>query len=376
MGLPLHFYNFCNYKLDMASAANETDNGNEADKESAAVAVRIPEHELIKITTPRVKAELSSRGVHTSSKLRKNELLSKLRESLHLPTTKVVTVHKKNVGNESGGMTWNKDHPARQLLHNEIKEKNVPLDENEMGPAEVHCMCRDSMEFQGEGMECGATFVSRLRCLRKEIKKELQPASSIQWNESHPARKLLCEELASGRIPLDPKQMGPAEVFCAHSGTIEFQIDGMEHDNTFQTRLRGLRATVERDTKRAVKDANAPKKALRRHPPSALNHHGRPHWNGSEAQRLLREDIAAGKHKSVTPFELHSSTDRAACREALGPDDFRWKIKQEVRTKKHLCTLKHQADQKLRSTSKKEGALPSDDSKSDDDEDDENANTI
>jgi hypothetical protein len=56
-------------------------------------------------------------------------------------------------------------------------------------------------------------------------------------------------------------------------------------------------------------------------------------WPGSEAERLLKEDIDEGKHLTMTPSELYNHPDREPYRE-FGQTKFRKHIHQEVRSRK------------------------------------------
>jgi len=247
-------------------------------------------------------------------------------------------------------MNWNKSHPARKLLYDEIKAGRIPLNEDDMGPAEVYYTYHETLEFQEDGMAYGKVFARRLSDLRKQIKRETEPKGP-EWNEEHPARILILNELKDGRIPLSTKKMGPAEVYCNYAGTFEFKIEGMEYGDTFIRRLRSLRQQVKRDKGRARSDMKALMIAMKNHPAPSLNHRGEPQWNGSAAQRLLKEDIAAGKHLAVgfKPSKLRLDVNRPEYR-AFSVDTFRWKVQQEVRTKKYLYTLKYRSDEKLQAT--------------------------
>jgi len=177
---------------------------------------------------------------------------------------------------------------------------------------------------------------------------------AIAWNEEHPARKLLYDELKDGAIPIDPDAMGPQEVYNNYKGTLEFKMKGMEFGPTFTARLKRLREIVERDEGRAEKDKRALKQAMANHPLRPLNHRGQPHWNGSVAQALLQCDTSVGKLKKLDasgtlvkrdPSELRM--DRIECQAATSVDQFRWKVPQEIRTQKYLYTLKYNAEEKL-----------------------------
>ena len=308
-------------------------------------AIHIPEDVLLSLTVQEIKAELSKRNVHFASRGRKQELLDQLRSSLHLPAVADASgaLARPRKKAPKASLAWNKNHPAWVLIYNEIKNGNIPLDINEMGPAEVYFNYHATLEFQAEGMEFGDTFAKRLEEVRNTVKKEIP---ILPWNDAHPARKLLYDELVDGAIPLDANAMGPAEVYYNYSHTFEFQLHGMEYGSTFQSRLKGLREQVSRDKDRASEDLRAFRKVRKNPPPPAFTHHGRPQWNGSEAQRLLEQDMNAGLHEQMRPQELWSM--RVAYQITLSKDAFRWKIRQMKRTKKYLYTLKHDAEQKLK----------------------------
>ena len=76
-----------------------------------------------------------------------------------------------------------------------------------------------------EGMEYGDLFCQRLHEVREKVKKEIP---TLLWNEDHPARKLLSDEIAAGSIPLEEEAMGAADVYYMYYNTFEFQMRGME----------------------------------------------------------------------------------------------------------------------------------------------------
>jgi len=320
---------------------------------SATQPVNISQETLNQLTVPEIKIELQKRSVSFPAKLRKQSLLDLLMSSLHLPLADnwedAAPAPKSTCRNKAKRTHWKGDQPTRRLLYFEFKEGNSPLDPNEMGPAEIHCKCSDSEEFQG--VPCDDTFVLCLKSLRQQIMKE---ESLLQWNELHPARKLLFDELEAGTVPMDATQMSAAEVWCKHAATPQFKMRGMKFGDTFKRRLSALRKLVKRDKSRADDDKDAAARAIRNHPPPTHNHRGEPQWNGSKAQALLKEDIANDRHleNNFMPSTLRMDPDRPQHQEC-SQDTFRWKMQQEIRTKKHLHTLKFDAEQKLRKNLKK-----------------------
>jgi len=330
-------------------------NQNDKDPTTECPPINIPPEKLNCMKVADLKLELLRRKVCFPSKTRKQGLLDLLQASLHLPTL-AESGRQQPKGSKKGPNTekqtqthWKTDHPVRKLLCFEFKEGNVPLDPNEMGPAEIFCTYTDNTEF--EGIEHNDAFIKRLKALRLHVMKE-EPL--LKWTELHPARKLLFDELTSGVIPLDAEQMSAAEVWCRCSAQSQFKMRGMKHNETFKRRLAALRKLIKKDKNRATEDKIEVARAIRNHMPPALNHRGEPQWNGSKAQELLKEDIANNKHlvPNFKPSELRMQADRPEHREC-SMETFRWKIQQEVRTNKHLHTLKHDAEQKLRKNLKK-----------------------
>jgi len=253
--------------------------------------VAIPEEALERLTVAQIKAELVCRNVAFQSKLRKKALLDLLKDSLHL-----AVVENTEMLNKTSASAKLDSHPKQRE-----EEKEIPM----------------------------------------------------VWNDDHPARKLLYDEIANGSIPLSADEMGPAEVYCNYCDTIEFQMPGMEYGETFTRRLRGLREMIAGDFDRSSRDKNALQIAMKVHPPPRLNHKGKPQWNGSLAQALLKYDISQGRHETMTVMELYNKENRELYRKTLSAEDFRWKIQQEVRTKKYLYTLKYRSELKLKSNIEK-----------------------
>lgn len=271
---------------------------------------------------------------------------------MHLPVTgskqhqRTKRQSRKNNAKEGenwNGRDWNEHHPARELLYNEIKAGNIPLDEEEMRAEEIYNHYCDTLEFLTTQTTFDEEFVLHVEELRRLVIDEYP---HLVWNNSHPGRKLLLDEPSCGAIPLEAADMDAAEVHNIYSEYPEFLLKGMEYGPTFQRRLRDLRKLVARDRTRAAEDMAALKSALSAHPVFPLNHRGQPHWNGSVAQALLQCDMALGRHKEKDPSLLRM--DRVEYQVATDKKQFRDKVQQEERNKKYLHTLKYRSEQKLK----------------------------
>jgi hypothetical protein len=114
------------------------------------------------------------------------------------------------------------------------------------------------------------------------------------------AKVLLKEDWCAGMIPLT---MGPSEV---HIFRLEYEA--VPHQN-FSVNLNALRKKLDSQQKTAASDDAALAKDVELHPIN-MNPVGRPYprWDGSDAQRLLKQDVALEKHKTMTPRALRMTS--------------------------------------------------------------------
>jgi len=142
------------------------------------------------------------------------------------------------------------------------------------------------------------------------------------WRNS-PAKKALLDGINKGEYP---ETMETATIYGSR---IIFRQYKWEN---FQTNLRNLRLALQRDMDRANRDAS--NLAADMQQPSAAAVLGlRPPWKGSEAARLLKEDVTAGRHVGVKPHELRAREDRPEYRE-WSLKEFRDHLQQEMRARK------------------------------------------
>jgi hypothetical protein len=73
----------------------------------------------------------------------------------------------------------------------------------------------------------------------------------------------------------------------------------------FGTNLRSLQKTIRENQAKADSDSAALAHDRHLFPPSANTSLGYPRWDGSVAQRLLREDVEAGLTRRYEPKELY-----------------------------------------------------------------------
>lgn len=147
----------------------------------------------------------------------------------------------------------------------------------------------------------------------------------ITWNKSK-AKELLEADLATGRIPCDGRQMRAQEVYQTRPEYATVSLD------TFRKKLAYLRKTTREANEQRAADATAYAQDRLLHPYTTHNNNGVPRWEGSDAQRFLKDDITAGLHTQMKPKELYGM--RAEYYEVFSLDKFRGHIAQEVKSRK------------------------------------------
>lgn len=170
----------------------------------------------------------------------------------------------------------------------------------------------------------------------KEIDEdEAQHLLDLPWI-NHPARSFLLKNLQDGTIPVDKKKMGPRVVwdsFCKDNSFFE----RMEYDDAFRRRLLDLRKHVEEGKSRADDDIKAFDIAKANHPVPQLNCRGEPQWNGSEAQKQLKEDMTNNLHYDMKPEHLWQKRE---VYQQFNLTTFREHLHQAHKTSKYYHTLK------------------------------------
>ena len=111
----------------------------------------------------------------------------------------------------------------------------------------------------------------------------------------------------------------------------------------FSGRLSSLRTTIRNYRKRAEEDQDALDVFIQNNPISYYSHKGYIQWQGSDAQRFLREDLKLG---SIERFETKKGfwLSRPAYQN-FPLKAFRDKINQEVGTEKYVRQIKEKGKQ-------------------------------
>ena len=216
------------------------------------------------------------------------------------------------------------------LLEQDIKSGAIPHDD-EMAPEVVYLQRPEFAEFDFK------RFRDRLADLRKQIEKNKNKPP--RWIKSK-AKGLLEEDLKSGRIPLDDADMTAEEVYMQRTEFAEFKFE------QFETNLDSLRKVHLDKIDRANSDsaALAHDRGPNCRPKKTHNYRGEPRWDGGEAERLLKLDITANKHKRMKP-ELLRLTKIAYQQYDLKV--FRDHIDQELKARKFLTYHRAKKNQKL-----------------------------
>jgi len=121
------------------------------------------------------------------------------------------------------------------------------------------------------------------------------------WRSSQ-GKKLLEYDIRKGRVT---RMMDLEAVYNMHRA--EFEICGSSPAEAFCLFEGRLEAAFKRraeNTSRSAAENAAFQQDRLTHPRPATNFRGSPQWEGSAAQRLMKQDITAGLHLGKTPTEF------------------------------------------------------------------------
>ena len=228
---------------------------------------------------------------------------------------------------------WN---AVRLLLKTDLPQGKIPIESSEKKPKAVWQGHIDKKNADIVCINCNKKrtqekFSRMLRSLRKAHKDgDLENEGNdkvTQWGKSA-AKQFLKKCFREKAIATDFSD--PKEVWQNHChGRRAFSR--MRCDSVFVRRLASVRDDHLKKLSRCQSDSEAHRIAKENHPTPKLNSQGEPQWNGSEAQKHLKELIAQGKHKDNTPEEMWSKNP---AHQVHSKQTFRDHIHQEERLKK------------------------------------------
>jgi len=149
-------------------------------------------------------------------------------------------------------------------------------------------------------------------------KPKLKKADRPVWRNSR-AQRLLLGDVVSGRVTAEDD---PWDVYMSRPEFAPF-------DTYFPSYIKGLLKKVELEQPRADVASAALANDRRLHPPSN-DPRGYPVFQGSEAERLLKEDMDEGLHEELAPKALYNRREEY---KEWPLDVFRGHIQQELRTR-------------------------------------------
>ena len=191
--------------------------------------------------------------------------------------------------------------------------EEIPVDATAMKPKAVWQMYKDAnnqdiqcIDYQNKPVR--DKFTRMLRSLRKKHNDgdlENEGLKVIEWGKSA-AKQVLKKWFREKLIPTD--YQSAEQVWKDHCKD-NAAFARMEFDSAFVRRLGTVRDDYVKKLDRCQKDLQAYNIAKRNHPTPELNHRGEPQWNGSPAQKLLKDAIAKGEHKGVKPADLRATRE-------------------------------------------------------------------
>jgi hypothetical protein len=154
----------------------------------------------------------------------------------------------------------------------------------------------------------------------------------ISWRGSE-ARNVLMMNLIDGILPVEAKRVPAEEAWEIYKTMDEFANVVFDQ---FNERLKDHRKQVGENKIRAAKELDALAHDRCLFPRQPVNHRGELVFDLHPAKLLLRADVKAGKHLTMTPRELQLTN---VSYKMFEPNIFRQRIYQEVRRSKFVNYL-------------------------------------
>ena len=170
----------------------------------------------------------------------------------------------------------------------------------------------------------------------KQEKKFIEP--KITWRKSI-ARKKLYKDVHNGVIPLESKEGGNNKMKLGDIYNMHPEYSAYDYKR-FSQRVSKIRHQIQEEFGRADEDQEAFDLFVQNNEVSLFSKKGYIQWQGSESQRLLWDDIEAGKLQEFAGNKKDWYQSRPEYYDEFPLKVFRDKIDQETRTAKYFHTLK------------------------------------
>jgi hypothetical protein len=195
----------------------------------------------------------------------------------------------------------------RGTLKTELLAGNIPAEPREMKPKEVYQKFVDQNIIDYTDKKVKEKFGRMLRLLRSKHKNgdldnEDKPTKPIEWAKSA-AKHVLRHWFRDGTISSSFENEEIEQIWKDHCKD-NAAFKRMKYDEAFVRRIKSVRDDHQKKVKRCEDDLKAYTAAKLNHPTPLFDHRGKPQWNGSEAQRQLKELIAEGLPDGKEPREL------------------------------------------------------------------------
>ncbi|CAJ1945189.1 unnamed protein product [Cylindrotheca closterium] len=231
---------------------------------------------------------------------------------------------------------------AKRILQDDLDSGFLPIAAKEMSAKDAW---EETYSLHGEFAGMNLSFFSRqLAVLRKEAKKK----EAIDWKPSA-ARLIIIYDLADGVLDIDEDRLPARDAWNAtYKDLPEFQEVPYWQ---FEEKLKDHRESQQQSVVQSCKDELTLAHDLSLFHVKTHNDRGELRFCMTDAKKLLREDVARGLHKGITPKQFQSS------RKAYHPfkaRKFKERIYQEVRYQKFVAYLADKREKKLKEARRKD----------------------
>jgi hypothetical protein len=247
---------------------------------------------------------------------------------------------------------WN---AIRETLKAGILAGEIPVNTKVMPPKALYEQYlkanHPAFIFHYADIKARDKYTRILRNLRKkhmdgDLENENKSTKPIEWGKSA-AKQFLKKCFRDGTLVCEFTEKHEIEEIWNRHCKDHIAFKRMEFDDAFVRRIKSVRDDFVKKETRCANDLLAYSVAKKNHPTPTHNSRGEPQWNGSAAQKLLKEIVARGDHVGIAPSDLREATKYHGIFLVYSKETFRDHIYQEERLLKFEKYLTHLKRQKL-----------------------------